>query len=62
MGGPVKLEEIVYTGEHGEEQAIFLPALKILIIFKCIVCVPTPAQIQAIMTSPKQGVQLFALE
>jgi hypothetical protein len=62
MGGPVKLEEIVYTGEHGEEQAIFLPALKILIIFKCIVCVPTPAQIQAIMTSPKQGVQLFARE
>jgi hypothetical protein len=37
-GGPVKLEEIVYSGEAGEEQAIFLPTLKLLTIFKCIVC------------------------
>lgn len=49
-GGPVKLEEIVYTGEYGEEQAIFLPTLKLLTIFKCLVCVPTPDQIQRIMT------------
>jgi hypothetical protein len=61
-GGPVKLEEIVYLGAAGEEQAIFLPTLKLLTIFKCLVCVPTPEQIQLIMTIPKQGVQLFALE
>jgi hypothetical protein len=62
VGGPVKLEDIVYVGDDGAEQAIFLPVLKELIIFRCIISVPTPNQIEKIMREPKQGQALFPLE
>jgi hypothetical protein len=61
-GGPVKLEDIYYTGPEGSEQAIFLPVLKALIVVRCIVCVPTPAQIQSILQGAKQGHTLFPQE
>jgi hypothetical protein len=61
-GGPLKLEDIYYSGPDGSEQAIFLPVLKALIIFRCIVCVPTPSQIHAIMRNAQQGVTLFPQE
>lgn len=59
---PLKLQEIYYTGADGAEQAIFLPVLKALIIFRCLVCVPTPTQIQAILINTKQGRALFTSE
>jgi hypothetical protein len=61
-GSPVRLEDVYYTGDDGAEQAIFLPVLKALIVFRCMVCVPTPAQIQSILQGAKQGATLFAQE
>lgn len=61
-GGPVRLEEVYYTGPGGAEQAIFLPVLKALIIFRAIVCVPSPAQVHLITRDAKHGRTLFAGE
>ena len=62
VGSPIKLEDIMYVGAEGAEQAIFLPVLKELTILRCLLCVPTPAQIKAIMTRTKQGESLFPQE
>jgi hypothetical protein len=61
-GGPMKLEDVCYMGSDGAEQAIFLPVLKTLIVFRCMVCLPTPQQIAKILKAAKQGYTLFTQE
>lgn len=58
----MRLEDVHYTGPNGAEQAIFLPVLKALTIFRAIQCVPNPAQMHLIKRDAKQVRTLFAGE
>ncbi|MGB8169077.1 MAG: hypothetical protein WCF18_16390, partial [Chthoniobacteraceae bacterium] len=57
-----RLRDVCYFSGEGTEQAIALPTLKVLIMARCVLCVPTPAQVRAMSERVYQGKALFATE